>query len=638
VHPITAHEFSRPTATDSRPRPAAGRQKSRSRWTGAWLLLASLALQDAWGLALGQARVQSAIGEPLQLSVELPVLSAEEAETLQVSVADAAAFQAAGLEFKPLLAELKVELGRTPGGMARLSLRGQRVVNDAYLDLLLQASWKGGQLTRRYSLLLSPSTSQTAPEGLQAVPAALPQPAAGTPLPPVRPLSATRSLPVKATHGTDQPRTEPVRVIAAAPAPAVKADAPAQSTQPPQTEAQQTPVAASTMPQPAPAPIEPAAPPAIASPETSTVPAPAPPTATQTVPAPETTASWPERLLQPVWLGACALLLAGLAVLLAWQRRRQAVFQAVEPAEDSLLPSAPAQAQLSAAVSTAAAPSTTAAAETPSKLAAQADTAGEIDPVAEADVYLAYGRVQQAEQILHDALRSQPGSLPLHLKLLEIAVQRGDRAACADLMPAIATLTDRTGPEWDNASGLLGQLPPEPPAISTPLATEQTSRPAASSPADTSIEFDLSTLAVPSAPATEPARSAADTAATQDRGLDFELDLSELGQSAPEATAASAKTAGASPAASHAAEEPGVALDFEPGAEIPSDELSALLVKEDNNESDPLATQLELAEEFLALGDAEGARPLAERVQALATGELQSRARALLQQLDAGPH
>ena len=47
---------------------------------------------------------------------------------------------------------------------------------------------------------------------------------------------------------------------------------------------------------------------------------------------------------------------------------------------------------------------------------------------------------------------------------------------------------------------------------------------------------------------------------------------------------------------------------------------------------------MELAEEFVALGDVQAARPLAERVQALATGELQSRARALLQQLDAGPH
>jgi FimV-like protein len=47
---------------------------------------------------------------------------------------------------------------------------------------------------------------------------------------------------------------------------------------------------------------------------------------------------------------------------------------------------------------------------------------------------------------------------------------------------------------------------------------------------------------------------------------------------------------------------------------------------------------MELAEEFMALGDAQGARPLAERVQALATGELQQRARSLLQRLEARPH
>ena len=79
-------------------------------------------------------------------------------------------------------------------------------------------------------------------------------------------------------------------------------------------------------------------------------------------------------------------------------------------------------------------------------------------------------------------------------------------------------------------------------------------------------------------------------------------------------------------------------LDFDTPQGIAADELTGKLIQEDNSEPDPLATQLELAEEFLALGDAEGARPLAERVQALATGELQSRARALLQQIDARPH
>ena len=45
---------------------------------------------------------------------------------------------------------------------------------------------------------------------------------------------------------------------------------------------------------------------------------------------------------------------------------------------------------------------------------------GEIDPVAEADVYLAYGRYQQAEELMRDAIKEQPSRDECKLKLLEI--------------------------------------------------------------------------------------------------------------------------------------------------------------------------------------------------------------------------
>lgn len=49
------------------------------------------------------------------------------------------------------------------------------------------------------------------------------------------------------------------------------------------------------------------------------------------------------------------------------------------------------------------------------------DTAeGEIDPVSEADVYLAYGRYQQAEELMRDVIKDQPGRDDCKLKLLEI--------------------------------------------------------------------------------------------------------------------------------------------------------------------------------------------------------------------------
>jgi pilus assembly protein FimV len=51
--------------------------------------------------------------------------------------------------------------------------------------------------------------------------------------------------------------------------------------------------------------------------------------------------------------------------------------------------------------------------------ASQLDT-NEVDPVAEADVYIAYGRDAQAEEILKEALRTHPERYPVRLKLLEI--------------------------------------------------------------------------------------------------------------------------------------------------------------------------------------------------------------------------
>ncbi|MCG2634070.1 MAG: hypothetical protein J4A00_03945 [Gammaproteobacteria bacterium] len=44
----------------------------------------------------------------------------------------------------------------------------------------------------------------------------------------------------------------------------------------------------------------------------------------------------------------------------------------------------------------------------------------DVDPIAEAEVYLAYGRPQQAEEIIRDAVQSDPERLELKLKLLEI--------------------------------------------------------------------------------------------------------------------------------------------------------------------------------------------------------------------------
>lgn len=79
----------------------------------------------------------------------------------------------------------------------------------------------------------------------------------------------------------------------------------------------------------------------------------------------------------------------------------------------------------------------------------QLDAVDDVDPVAEADVYLAYGRDLQAEEILKDALRTNPGRIAIHQKLLEIFAKRSDTKSFEDTATQAFALTSGTGADWD---------------------------------------------------------------------------------------------------------------------------------------------------------------------------------------------
>ena len=78
----------------------------------------------------------------------------------------------------------------------------------------------------------------------------------------------------------------------------------------------------------------------------------------------------------------------------------------------------------------------------------QLDAAGDVDPVAEADVYLAYGRDLQAEEILKEALRTNPTRVAIHAKLLEIYAKRRDLKGFEAIASDALKLTQGNGPEW----------------------------------------------------------------------------------------------------------------------------------------------------------------------------------------------
>jgi pilus assembly protein FimV len=90
----------------------------------------------------------------------------------------------------------------------------------------------------------------------------------------------------------------------------------------------------------------------------------------------------------------------------------------------------------------------------------QLDAAGDVDPVAEADVYLAYGRDLQAEEILKEALRTTPQRVAIHGKLLEIYSKRRDAKAFEMVATDAYNLTRGEGPEWEHICELGQELDP----------------------------------------------------------------------------------------------------------------------------------------------------------------------------------
>ena len=76
----------------------------------------------------------------------------------------------------------------------------------------------------------------------------------------------------------------------------------------------------------------------------------------------------------------------------------------------------------------------------------------DVDPIAEAEVYMAYGRDAQAEEILKEAISNNPDRHEIRVKLLEIyAAQRNTVTFEAIAGELYAALGSRSSPLWDKA-------------------------------------------------------------------------------------------------------------------------------------------------------------------------------------------
>lgn len=330
----------------------------------------------------------------------------------------------------------------------------------------------------------------------------------------------------KAAAASDKPAA--AAVAGAAPAAAASAV-------PPSTEAGPVPAASAPTPAPAPAPDNAGS--AAAGPAAKPAPKPAIP-ATPLPPEP----GMLEALAgNPAVLGGSALVLALLAALGITRSRKARQAQAIRGT--SIMPTSTLKTNslFGAAGGQSVDTSNSVFNSNFSPSASQLDT-NEVDPVAEADVYIAYGRDAQAEEILKEALRTQPDRAAVRGKLLEIYAARKDLRAFETTATELFSLTRGEGEEWAQAATLGLSLDPANPLYAS-----------ARKPSDAPDAGPGLALAAGAGLAAAAATASADDD-THGSEIDFDALLNTTQQSHPDEPRTASENAGAG-----APEAPGLA-------------------------------------------------------------------------------
>ncbi len=115
----------------------------------------------------------------------------------------------------------------------------------------------------------------------------------------------------------------------------------------------------------------------------------------------------------------------------------------------------------------------------------------DVDPLAEAEIYLAYGRDGQAEEILKEALQSNPRRHEIHLKLLEIYAKRKDVAAFDGVARELHMATGGQGETWLQAAKLGYPLDPQNPRYALGRPAGAVAAVSAAGAMDDKLDFDI---------------------------------------------------------------------------------------------------------------------------------------------------
>jgi pilus assembly protein FimV len=264
----------------------------------------------------------------------------------------------------------------------------------------------------------------------------------------------------------------------------------------------------------------------------------------------------------------------------------------------------------------------------------------EVDPVAEAEVYIAYGRDAQAEEILKEAMARDKGRHEIALKLLEIYHARKSATAFETVAKELKGAVGDSSPLWQKAAAMGAQIDPNNPLYAGAggaTATYTAMAPAAKPDVDFSITGADSGAASQPAPDFDldlDTRKSDDSATAESGGSGLDFDL------APSASAHATEVHAEAPKEDKPSFDFDLGMDFpksgggstdldvdptkpardSASSSAPSIDLADLSLDMPGGDSggggggEAVGTKLELAKAYLEIGDKDGAREILQEV------------------------
>jgi len=239
------------------------------------------------------------------------------------------------------------------------------------------------------------------------------------------------------------------------------------------------------------------------------------------------------------------------------------------------------------------------------------DAEGQLDALSEVDVYVAYGRYEQAAELLQGEIERQPGRLDLKHRLLDVYSTMDDRTAFVSLAEEMrrAGAAQEDPESWRMVVARGRELAPGNPlfaasaAVAASIAAAQPTPREEPQAASSGLDFDLDLEALEageagdeediraqSAPEADPGVGLdQERKAEADDGFDFDLDLEALSGAEASATQPTEPDersdadldldklfsfGGAEPGAADAAEQPPLAWDFKAEEQEPTASLA----------------------------------------------------------------